>query len=170
MGTFIVGVILVVIVAAIVRSMIKDKKNGKGCGDCSHCGGGCGGGSSCCKLLRKRGFRVTKQRELILDIVFEHECASCKEIYYQAIQRDPGIGMATVYRMVNTLTDIGVLKVATLKPQTALGSGSGCQILLKNQNKIVLNQTEWTEVLQNVLRRKGYNYNAADEIVEVTIQ
>ncbi len=42
--------------------------------------------------------------------------------------------------------------------------------LLKNQNKIVLNQTEWTEVLQNVLRRKGYNYNAADEIVEVTIQ
>ena len=115
-------------------------------------------------LLRKRGFRVTKQRELILDIVFEHECASCKEIYYQAIQRDSGIGM------VNTLTDIGVLKVATLKPQTALGSGSGCQILLKNQNKIVLNQTEWTEVLQNVLRRKGYNYNAADEIVEVTIQ
>ena len=115
-------------------------------------------------------FRVTKQRELILDIVFEHECASCKEIYYQAIQHDPGIGMATVYRMVNTLTDIGVLKVATLKPQTALGSGSGCQILLKNQNKIVLNQTEWTEVLQNVLRRKGYNSNAADEIVEVTIQ
>ena len=113
---------------------------------------------------------MTKQRELILDIVFEHECASCKEIYYQAIQRDPGIGMATVYRMVNTLTDIGVLKVATLKPQTALGSGSGCQILLKNQNKIVLNQTEWTEVLQNVLRRKGYNSNAADEIVEVTIQ
>ena len=44
------------------------------------------------------------------------------------------------------------------------------QILLKNQNKIVLNQTEWTEVLQNVLRRKGYNSNAADEIVEVTIQ
>ena len=68
-------------------------------------------------LLRKRGFRVTKQRELILDIVFEHECASCKEIYYQAIQHDPGIGMATVYRMVNTLTDIGVLKVATLKPR-----------------------------------------------------
>ena len=44
-------------------------------------------------LLRKRGFRVTKQRELILDIVFEHECASCKEIYYQAIQRDPGLSL-----------------------------------------------------------------------------
>ena len=120
------------------------------------------------KELKKNGCRITNQRKLLIDVILNGECSSCKEIYYQAIQRDPGIGMATVYRMVNTLTDIGVLKVATLKPQTA--SGSGCQILLKNQNKIVLNQTEWTEVLQNVLRRKGYNYNAADEIVEVTIQ
>lgn len=44
MGTLIVGLILLIIVAAIVRSMIKGKKNGKsilGCdGDCSHCQGG----------------------------------------------------------------------------------------------------------------------------------
>ena len=120
--------------------------------------------------LKRSGCRVTKQRLMLIDIILEGKCNCCKEIYYQASQKDPSIGPATVYRMVNTLTDIGVLKVATLKPQTALGSGSGCQILLKNQNKIVLNQTEWTEVLQNVLRRKGYNSNAADEIVEVTIQ
>jgi len=120
--------------------------------------------------LKRSGCRVTKQRLMLIDVILEGKCNCCKEIYYQASLKDPSIGPATVYRMVNTLTDIGVLKVATLKPQTALGSGSGCQILLKNQNKIVLNQTEWTEVLQNVLRRKGYNYNAADEIVEVTIQ
>ena len=120
--------------------------------------------------LKRSGCRVTKQRLMLIDVILEGKCNCCKEIYYQASLKDPSIGPATVYRMVNTLTDIGVLKVATLKPQTALGSGSGCQILLKNQNKIVLNQTEWTEVLQNVLRRKGYNSNAADEIVEVTIQ
>ena len=120
--------------------------------------------------LKRSGCRVTKQRLMLIDVILEGKCNCCKEIYYQAALKDPSIGPATVYRMVNTLTDIGVLKVATLKPQTALGSGSGCQILLKNQNKIVLNQTEWTEVLQNVLRRKGYNSNAADEIVEVTIQ
>lgn len=119
-------------------------------------------------LLRKRGFRVTKQRELILDIVFEHECTSCKEIYYQAIQKDPGIGMATVYRMVNTLTDIGVLKVATLKPQVdASEAGKGCRILLKNQNEIVLDQAEWMEILQNVLHRKGYD--VSEEILEINI-
>ena len=120
--------------------------------------------------LKRSGCRVTKQRLMLIDVILEGKCNCCKEIYYQASLKDPSIGPATVYRMVNTLTDIGVLKVATLKPQTDLGSVSGCQILLKNQNKIVLNQTEWTEVLQNVLRRKGYNYNAADEIVEVTIQ
>ena len=41
MGTFVVGAVLVLVVAAIVRSMIKDKKSGKSAcgGDCSHCKG-----------------------------------------------------------------------------------------------------------------------------------
>jgi hypothetical protein len=44
MGTFIVGVILLAIVALIIRSMVKDKKAGKSIqcgGDCKHCGGHC---------------------------------------------------------------------------------------------------------------------------------
>ncbi len=41
MGTFVVGAVLVLVVAAIVRSLIKDKKSGKSTcgGDCSHCRG-----------------------------------------------------------------------------------------------------------------------------------
>lgn len=44
MGTFIVGAILLGIVCLIVRSMIRDKKNGKSLqcgGDCKNCGGHC---------------------------------------------------------------------------------------------------------------------------------
>ncbi len=44
MGTFIVGGILLVVVALILASMIRDKKNGKSIqcgGDCRHCGGRC---------------------------------------------------------------------------------------------------------------------------------
>ena len=44
MGTFVVGAILVGVVAFVIRSMIRDKKNGKSiqCGGyCSHCGGHC---------------------------------------------------------------------------------------------------------------------------------
>ena len=46
--------------------------------------------------FRNRGMRITKQRRLILDIVFEQDCTSCKEIYYQASKRDKNIGIATV--------------------------------------------------------------------------
>lgn len=44
MGTLIVGIGLIAVVAAIVRSMYKDKKAGKSIqcgGDCKHCGGHC---------------------------------------------------------------------------------------------------------------------------------
>lgn len=44
MGTIIVGIILILIVGVIVRSMIFDKKKGKSIhcgGDCKHCGGHC---------------------------------------------------------------------------------------------------------------------------------
>lgn len=117
--------------------------------------------------LRKKGFRVTRQRRLILDVIFEHECASCKEIYYQAIQKDSGVGMATVYRMINTLTDIGVLKVATLKPQTLQGPGKGCRITLRNKEMIELDEREWMEMLTGALRKKGVDFS--NGIQEVSI-
>lgn len=44
MGTIIVGAILAMIVAAIIGSMVKDKKNGKSIqcgGECKNCGGHC---------------------------------------------------------------------------------------------------------------------------------
>ncbi len=44
MATVIVGGVLLLVVALIVRSMIKDKKSGKSIqcgGDCKHCGGHC---------------------------------------------------------------------------------------------------------------------------------
>ena len=44
MGTFIVLAVLAVIVALVIRDMVRDKKNGKSIqcgGDCRHCGGHC---------------------------------------------------------------------------------------------------------------------------------
>lgn len=59
--------------------------------------------------LQKNGKRVTKQREILLEIILDNTWSCCKEIYYAAIKRDPSIGLATVYRMVATLEEIGVL-------------------------------------------------------------
>lgn len=44
MGTVLVSLALAAIVACIIRSMIRDKKNGKSIhcgGDCQYCKGGC---------------------------------------------------------------------------------------------------------------------------------
>ena len=60
--------------------------------------------------LRQAGCRITKQRKIILDIILQEECTCCKEIYFLAPKRDPNIGMATIYRMINLLEEIGALK------------------------------------------------------------
>ena len=59
--------------------------------------------------LKEDGCRITKQRLMLLDIILEDECSSCKEIYYRATKKDPTIGTATVYRMINTLEEIGAI-------------------------------------------------------------
>ena len=94
--------------------------------------------------FRNRGMRITKQRRLILDIVFEQDCTSCKEIYYQASKRDKNIGIATVYRMVNALTELGVF-----------------------QTNVPYRLTEeWNRVLTYALRQKGYhNVQDIDQVI-----
>lgn len=59
--------------------------------------------------LKEKGCRITKQRLMLLDIILEEECSCCKEIYYKAAAKDNKIGAATVYRMVNTLEEIGAI-------------------------------------------------------------
>lgn len=64
--------------------------------------------------LQSRGKRVTEQRKILIDVILEGRWTSCKEIYYQAVKRDPSIGLATVYRTVSTLEEIGVLSGYTV--------------------------------------------------------
>lgn len=52
---------------------------------------------------------MTRQRRVLLDIILEEECSCCKEIYYKAVSRGEKVGMATVYRMINTLEEVGVI-------------------------------------------------------------
>lgn len=59
--------------------------------------------------LKRRGKRITEQRRMLIDVILEGKWSSCKEVYYEAVKRDPSIGMATVYRMMGTLEEIGVL-------------------------------------------------------------
>lgn len=59
--------------------------------------------------LRKKRFRITEQRRLLIDVILEDECSSCKEIYYKTVKKDSTVGIATVYRMVKTLEDLRLI-------------------------------------------------------------
>ena len=111
--------------------------------------------------FRNRGMRITKQRRLILDIVFEQDCTSCKEIYYQASKRDKNIGIATVYRMVNALTELGVFQ--TNVPYRLTGRSAQD---LKNHHEVDFDAEEWNRVLTYALRQKGYhNVQDIDQVI-----
>ena len=62
------------------------------------------------EALRKNGCRITRQRQLLIDIILQDECSCCKEIYYRASKTDSSIGMATVYRLVKTLEETGMIQ------------------------------------------------------------
>ena len=119
-------------------------------------------------LLRKNGFRISKQRKLILDIVFTHECTCCKEIYYEALAKDSSIGIATVYRMINTLTDLGVFQSAVpykkmyqISVQNctddAYTSCGGCKVVLENEKVVEFTDSEWKQLLKKAVEEKGYS-------------
>lgn len=59
--------------------------------------------------LKQQGYRITKQRLMLLDIILEQQCSCCKEIYYRVSKLNSKIGISTIYRMVNTLEQIGAI-------------------------------------------------------------
>lgn len=51
LGTFVVLAILIVIVAFVIKAMVKDKKSGKTCSGCSGSCSGCYGSCSANKIV-----------------------------------------------------------------------------------------------------------------------
>ena len=49
--------------------------------------------------LREQGCRITRQRQLILDIILEEECSCCKEIYYKVQEKVSRIDLNKFTRM-----------------------------------------------------------------------
>lgn len=109
--------------------------------------------------LRENGCRITKQRRILLDIILQEECASCKEIYYKAAALDSSIGAATVYRMVNLLEEIGAI---SRKNMYRISCGMNCNkenacvIELDDQSVFRLSSGEWYKVISEGLRCMGY--------------
>jgi Fur family ferric uptake transcriptional regulator len=65
--------------------------------------------------LRQRGCRITPQREMIVDAIAHSEAHMTAEEIFAAIQtRSKALNLATVYRTLDLLVDVGLVSRADL--------------------------------------------------------
>src|SRR5918912_1285353 len=61
--------------------------------------------------LKQRGLRMTPQRQLILDAVASmHGHVSVEQVYQQVVRVFPDVNISTVYRTLEVLEDLGVVR------------------------------------------------------------
>ena len=109
--------------------------------------------------LKQNGCRITRQRKILIDIILENDCASCKEIFYKASQEDRKIGAATVYRMINALEEIGAISRKNMYRvecgKTCSGEG-GCEIILEDDTICRLSKEKLDQIIREGVRQYGY--------------
>lgn len=117
--------------------------------------------------LRQRGCRITNQRRIIIDVIMDGGCSSCKEIYYKAVKQDESIGVATVYRMLNTLEDIGAInrrEMYRLRDSEVTKAGfdddSTYTIEFDDDTSIKVSAKKLGQIINSGLKLCGYEKNA----------
>ncbi|MDF2944013.1 MAG: Ferric uptake regulation protein [Herbinix sp.] len=109
--------------------------------------------------LRRRGYKITNQRELIIDIILKNKFSSCKEIYYQVVMKDSSIGIATIYRMVKMLEELGIIdrkKLFQISYDNLIGILSDQIILIDEEKATELVAGDWYTALKQTLKANGF--------------
>lgn len=121
--------------------------------------------------LKENGLRLTEQRKLIVDIIANEEYSCCKEIYILAHKKDESIGVATVYRMLNVLEEIGAISRKNIQRADCNGRccdmKSGCTVVTENSTQIMLSEDDIQEALKYIMEKKGIK--TAEEIKAVLV-
>src|SRR5512136_230072 len=68
--------------------------------------------------VRKRGYRMTPQREMILDAIHAEGHITADDIFQRVHAKSPAVNLATVYRTLELLKELGIV--------TAIDTGEGC--------------------------------------------
>lgn len=122
------------------------------------------------KELKKKRCRITSQRNLIIDIILENKCSCCKEIYYQAVEQDATIGIATVYRMLALLEEIGVINrknMYRVQQEESAGFQEEKVVLLSENKKIALEDLNCYNEIRKCLKKNGI---IQDEEISIVIK
>lgn len=110
--------------------------------------------------LKEKGLRLTEQRKLIIDIIDKESFSCCKEVYFLAHKRDSSIGIATVYRMLNVLEEIGAISRKNIQKTVCSGRccdmKGGCTVVTDESKQIILSEEDLQEALRYIMEKNGY--------------
>lgn len=74
------------------------------------------------QLFHHSGMRLTPQRRTILEVLADSEThLDAEGLYFEAKSRDPNISLATVYRTLAALTQLGLIQQRHLTPDDQRG-------------------------------------------------
>ena len=107
-----------------------------------------------------KGMRMTRQRQLIAEVMLESDGHVNIDELYQAVQeRDESIGYATIYRTLKLLTDAGLTHSATFgdgrtRFEAALNREHHDHMICESCDAIIEFENEEIERLQELVARQ----------------
>lgn len=109
--------------------------------------------------LKEEGYRITKQRIVVIDIILENDCGSCKEILYKTAKTNKKIGAATIYRTINMLEEIGAINRKNLYKLSYAEDKlptDAVIVTLADGTEHSFDVKEWKHILQKGMQVCGY--------------
>lgn len=98
------------------------------------------------EMLRKRGYRLTPQRHMILSVIQEaKEHLSIDQIAAQVQQRNPYVSLSTIYRTLELLRELGLVRENHLpgeQPRYEIAGGKAHHHLVCRNCRAVLHLDE----------------------------
>ena len=109
--------------------------------------------------LRKQGYRLTPQREMVVEAVAHAgRHVTAEEVFEQVQERTRAVNIATVYRTLDLLVDLGMVSRADLGggqvSYASLRHGPHCHLVCRHCGRVIKADHELVTPLENQLREK----------------
>ena len=105
------------------------------------------------ETLREKGCRITKQRLMLIDIILEEECQSCKEIYYKAVNKLVKTTDISYFLSENAITRNSMYQIACARECEI---EDACTVELDDDTIYHLSAKKWNAVVREGLKVCGY--------------
>jgi Fur family ferric uptake transcriptional regulator len=111
--------------------------------------------------LAKHQLKLTRQRELVLNVFLKMEHITAEQMYHLLAKKDPHLGLATIYRTLNLFCEAGLAQARHFGTQTQYDNishkGHHDHLICTDCGKIVEFENCDIERLQEeVARRNGF--------------